>query len=216
MDASKHIYSLVLSDDVIHKVDQLAYEMHTSRSNCINQILAQHLSCVTPEMRMRSIFAGLEALVQEQFRTLRQTSANIFALQSQLDYKYKPTILYSVEIYPERNYTGKLKIKLRTQNQALIADLDSFFRFWIALETCYLPEHPAEYQITPGRLERSVCCTDQYSGEPEDIQEIGIVISDYIRRFDRYLKAWFAGESPERLEQQFALESSGIQESKYI
>ncbi|MDE5884622.1 MAG: hypothetical protein K2H29_06040 [Oscillospiraceae bacterium] len=206
MGISKNIYSLVLSDDVIRKVDQLAYEMHTSRSNCINQILAEHLSCVTPEMRMQRIFSGLEDLVQEQFRMLGQTSANIFALQSRLDYKYKPTILYSVEIYPEQNYTGKLKIKLRTQNQTLIAALDEFFRFWIALESCYFSEHPVEYRITPGRLERFVSCAGLHT------DKTGILLSEYIRRFDQYLKAWFAGESPERLERQFAEESAQIKQ----
>ncbi|MDE6087782.1 MAG: hypothetical protein K2G25_05290 [Oscillospiraceae bacterium] len=206
MGISKNIYSLVLSDDVIRKVDQLAYEMHTSRSNCINQILAEHLSCVTPEMRMQRIFASLEDLVQEQFRMLGQTSANIFALQSRLDYKYKPTILYSVEIYPDQNYTGKLKIKLRTQNQTLIAALDEFFRFWIALESCYFPEHPVEYRITPGRLERSVACAGLHTDQS------GLFISEYIRRFDQYLKAWFAGESPDCLERKFAGESAKIEQ----
>ncbi|MDE7120916.1 MAG: hypothetical protein K2O42_02000 [Oscillospiraceae bacterium] len=205
MSNNKSIYSLVLSDDVIRKVDQLAYEMHTSRSNCINQILAEHFSCTTPEMRMQCIFAGLEDLLQEPFRMLGQTSANIFALQSRLDYKYKPTILYSVEIDPGQNYTGKLKIKLRTQNQTLIADLDEFFRFWIALESCYFPEHPREYRIAPGRLERSVSCADLQT------DRTGILISEYIQRFDQYLKAWFAGESPERLEQQFVKESARIE-----
>ena len=205
MSNHKSIYSLVLSDDVIRKVDQLAYELHTSRSNCINQILAEHLSCITPEMQMQRIFAGLEDLVQEQFQMLEQTSANIFALRSRLDYKYKPTIFYSVEIYPEQNYTGKLKIKLRTQNPALIADLDKFFRFWIALESCYFSEYP-KYQITPGGLERSVSCNGLHT------DRTGILIREYIRRFDQYLKAWFAGESPECLEQQFAEESTQIEQ----
>ena len=51
-------------DDVIRAVDEQAYRLGTSRSNLINQILAEHLSCVTPEMR-RHIFrtAGIHVLL---------------------------------------------------------------------------------------------------------------------------------------------------------
>ena len=55
----RSVYSLVLMDDVIKAVDEQAYRLGTSRSNLINQILAERLSCVTPEMRMREIFGGL-------------------------------------------------------------------------------------------------------------------------------------------------------------
>ncbi|MBD5143199.1 MAG: hypothetical protein HDT22_06270 [Ruminococcus sp.] len=198
---SKNIYSLVLSDEVIEKADQLAYQMHTSRSNLINQILAEHLCCVTPEMRMQIIFAGMENLIVKKFRMLEQTSANIFTLQSRLDYKYKPTILYSVELYPEQNYTGKLKIRLRTQNQNLISALDQFFRFWIALEQNYFPNTHAEYEIGSGRLERSIF----HAGIDEEL--LGKLISNYVQKFDDYLKAWFSGQSAQVLEKQFSQEA---------
>ncbi|MDE5754251.1 MAG: hypothetical protein K2H89_06905 [Oscillospiraceae bacterium] len=198
---SKNIYSLVLSDDVIEKADQLAYEMHTSRSNLINQILAEHLSCITPEMRMKMIFSHMEHLSVQQFRMLEQTSANIFSLQSRLNYKYKPTILYAIELCPEQDYTGRLKIKLRTQNPDLIAALDAFFRFWISLEEYYFPDHRIEYRITVGRLERSISHTGM------DEKNLGRLISEYVQRFDQYLKAWIAGKSIQSLEQQFAQEA---------
>ena len=203
---SKNIYSLVLSDEVIQEADKLAYQMHTSRSNLINQILAEHLSCVTPEMRMQEIFSGMEMLMMKKFRMLEQTSANIFALQSQLDYKYKPTVLYSVELYPKQNYTGKLKIRLRTQNQNLLIALDKFFKFWILLEQNYLPEISAEYSIASGKLERSI----SHTGMNENL--LGKLISNYVQRFDSYLKAWFAGESAQNLEKQFAQEAEIIEE----
>ena len=94
----KSIYSLVLADEVVAAADRMAYELHTSRSNLINQILAEHLSCITPEMRMQAVFSGMEELA-EQFRMLEQTSAHIRALQSRLNYKYKPTVQYAVELY---------------------------------------------------------------------------------------------------------------------
>ncbi len=76
----KSIYSLVLMDEVVEAVDRMAYAMHTSRSNLINQILAEHLSCVTPEMRMQEIFARMEERMLPRFRIAEQTSAHIMAM----------------------------------------------------------------------------------------------------------------------------------------
>ena len=53
---NKSVYSLVLMDNVVSEVDKLAYELGTSRSNLINQILAEYVRYTTPEMRMRAIF----------------------------------------------------------------------------------------------------------------------------------------------------------------
>ncbi len=201
---NKSIYSLVLSDDVVAKVDDLAYQMHSSRSNIINQILAEHFSCITPEMRMQTIFSGMESLIQ-QFRILEQTSVNMRALQSQLNYKYKPTVQYSVELFktPEDSRAGKLRIQLRTQNQTLLISLEQFFRLWILLEQQYL-HTKAEYQLSPGRLERSLQNPD--AGETE----FGELLGSYVRRFDRYLKAWFAGTSPQELENSFREEAQNL------
>nr|MDE6004599.1 hypothetical protein [Oscillospiraceae bacterium] len=104
------------------------------------------------------------------------------------------------------NYTGKLKIRLRTQNQNLLIALEQFFKFWILLEQNYFPEIRAEYIITSGRLERSI----SHNSINEEL--LGKLISNYIQRFDNYLKAWFAGESPQTLENQFAQEANIIKE----
>ena len=61
---NKSVYSLVLMDNVVGEVDKLAYEMGTSRSNLINQILAEYVRYTTPEMRMRAIFDEMEKLMQ--------------------------------------------------------------------------------------------------------------------------------------------------------
>lgn len=185
----KSIYSLVLADDVVEAVDRMAYQLHTSRSNLINQILAERLSCVTPEMRMQTVFSRMEQLMSS-FRILEQTSAHMLSLQSQLDYKYKPTVQYFVELYriPKDGEDGRLRVQLRTQNQTLIAVLDNFFRLWASLEEHYLPAAAGTvYRIAPGRLERSI----RNPGVEEDV--LGELIGRYVRTFDKYLKAYFAG-----------------------
>jgi predicted transcriptional regulator len=207
----KSIYSLVLADDVVAAVDRMAYQLHTSRSNLINQILAERLSCITPEMRMQAVFARMEELAGS-FRVLEQTSAHMLSLQSQLDYKYKPTVQYYVELYriPKNGEDGRLRVQLRTQNQTLIAVLDDFFRLWAALEEHYIPAAAGTvYRVSPGRLERTI----RNPGVEEDA--LGELIGRYVRLFDKYLKAYFAGiahpkETAARLESAFREEAQKL------
>jgi len=187
----KSIYSLVLSDDVVAEIDRMAYQLHTSRSNLINQILAEHLSCETPEMRMQAVFSRMEQMMQ-QFRILEQTSDRILSLQSQLDYKYKPTVQYFVKLnpVPEGEKIGVLRVVLRTQNVNLIENLDKFFRLWIQLEQEYIPCTAGTiYELSVGKLERSI------QSPCDEETELAELIGEYVTRFDKYLKAWFAGAS---------------------
>ncbi len=209
----KSIYSLVLADEVVAAVDRMAYEMHTSRSNLINQLLAERLSCTTPEMRMRAVFSGMETL-EQQFRVLEQTSAHLLTLQSRLEYKYNPTVRYFVELYrtPQDGDAGRLRVQLRTQNAGLLAATDAFFKLWMLLEKKYLPgTHTVVYQLAPGKLIRSI----RDPGVDEEI--FGMLLRDYVSRFDRYLKAWFAGgDSPGRtssqLEETFRQEADTMEQ----
>ena len=86
---NKSVYSLVLADDVVEAIDRLAYSMNTSRSNLINQILAERVQLLTPEKRMREIFAKIEQLMDSRFQTLNQPSDAMMSIKSPLRYKYK-------------------------------------------------------------------------------------------------------------------------------
>ncbi|MBR4626142.1 MAG: hypothetical protein IKO47_00290 [Ruminococcus sp.] len=125
----KSVYSLVLMDDVIRAVDREAYKRGTSRSNLINQILAEHLSCETPEMRMQDIFGSLSGLIDSCFSIQQQHSASLMTLRAALEYKYRPTISYKVELdRSPGEFLGTLKVQIRTQNIALI---DTFFTYFL-------------------------------------------------------------------------------------
>ena len=96
----KSVYSLVLMDEVVEAIDRMAYTRNTSRSNLINQILAEHVSYVTPEMRMRDIFSCLEQILSEEcYQIQSQASDSMFSIRSPIRYKYRPTVRYSVELY---------------------------------------------------------------------------------------------------------------------
>lgn len=192
----KSIYSLVLMDSVVEAADRLAAALGTSRSNLINQILAERLSCPTPEMRMRDIFSQLEELMDaaDVFQLQPQPSDSMLSVRSSLQYRYKPTIRYSVELLREPSeYFGVLKVSFRTQSAQLVAELERFFLFWSELEKRYLAGRfpkPIRYTLEDGRLTRtlmlpqdSALCTNK---------TLGNAIYDYIRVFDRILKHAFS------------------------
>ncbi|MBP5581682.1 MAG: hypothetical protein J6X85_07865 [Ruminococcus sp.] len=187
----KSVYSLVLMDDVIKAVDQQAYRMGTSRSNLINQILAEHLSCVTPEMRMREIFGQVAELVSSSFRVQEQRSPSLMTVRTALEYKYRPTINYKVEL--ERapaEYLGTLRVSIRTQSAALIDMFHSFFAYRAKLENAYLSRMGIDgysCEIGEGSFARKLINT--HTLDPE---QAGAAIGEYIKDLDRAVKTYFA------------------------
>ncbi len=132
----KSVYSLVLMDEVVKAVDKQAILIGTSRSNLINQILAEQLSCITPEMRMKEIFSSVTELLGGSFQIQPCRSDSLMTLRTALEYKYRPTINYKVELLRSPDiHMGTLKVHIRTQNASLIGLFNSFFMYWIRLET---------------------------------------------------------------------------------
>ena len=97
----KTLYSLMLSDEVVAEVDRLAHRLGTNRSNLINQILAEHVNLVTPERRINDIFSAIEQLMTPSRELVPFVSPNALtmSLKSSLEYKYRPTVKYEVELY---------------------------------------------------------------------------------------------------------------------
>lgn len=192
---SKHVYSLVLMDEVVEAIDRLAYQQNTSRSNLINQILAEKVCCTTPQMRMNDIFSTIaERIAGDCFQVQPQPSDAMLSIRSALKYKYKPTIRYSLELVRSPGRTlGVLKVSFRTQSAQLLSELTVFYKLWATLEHQFLlPGMPEgiHYQIEEGRFIRTFRL-------PPDQQElstrqIGEHIAAYIRMFDHILKVYFA------------------------
>lgn len=187
----KSVYSLVLMDDVIKAVDQQAYRLGTSRSNLINQILAEHLSCVTPEMRMREIFAQMTELMNSSFRIQEQRSPSLMTVKTALEYKYRPTINYKVELERSpQQYLGTLRVSIRTQSAALIDMFHSFFAYRAKLENSYLRHlgiNSYSCEIGDGSFSRRLINTGALTGE-----QAGEALGEYIKDLDRAVKTYFA------------------------
>ena len=89
----KNVYSLVLSEDVVHEIDKLAYQRGTNRSNMVNQILAEYASLITPEKRMSHLLAEVRRHFESAagFQLPEAASAGMMNLRTALRYKYNPT-----------------------------------------------------------------------------------------------------------------------------
>ena len=161
---NKSVYSLVLADDVVEAIDRMAYSMNTSRSNLINQILAERVQLLTPMM----------------------------SIKSPLRYKYKPTIRYSIELSRDfHGKVGRLKVSFRTQSTQLISMLDSFFKLWARLEEkclSYLFTTGVPYETAEGRFTRDFYAPPQSELTDEDIAN---AIGDYISCMDSCIQLYF-------------------------
>ncbi|NLZ46526.1 MAG: hypothetical protein GX896_07525 [Clostridiales bacterium] len=188
----RSVYSLVLANEVIEEVDKLAYSMNTSRSNLINQILAERVELHTPEMRMKDIFTQLEELMSQNFQQLSLPTDNIWAVKSPLRYKYRPTIKYSFELFRSfHGCVGKLKVSFRTQSKGFIDIVDSFFNCWVAIEEKYIGKYfksGIPQKISDGRFERDFY--EIKSGTLTD-KKISVWVSQYIKLIDTCIQIYF-------------------------
>lgn len=197
---SKSVYSLALSDDIIHEIDRLAYQSGTNRSVFINNILAEYLEFTTPEQRMREIFDRMESLLfgtnapQTPFQMLGLPSDTMLSLRSAIHYKYNPTAKYSVELYrqPEHGVIGELRVSIRTQNRQLIEAMQNFYRLWNGVERAKRGESPESLVDEQGRFSRKLQLKlPEHMNENISGLTVGDVLSEYITAFDQAMKLYF-------------------------
>ena len=191
----KTLYSLMLNDEVVREIDARAHRMGTNRSALINQILAEYVDYTTPERRINDVLSAIEALMQPSRELVPFFAPNSFSmsLKSSLEYKYRPTVKYEVELFRGREESiGQLSVVFRTQSMALINAMTEFFRLWQQIEDAHLrPLTGAriDYALYDGKFVRSIaapdkdCSTDELAG----------ALSEYIKLFDKLMKAYLAG-----------------------
>lgn len=191
----KTLYSLMLSEEVVREVDALAHRLGTNRSNLINQILAEYVNYTTPERRINDVLSAIEQLMSPSRDLVPFFTPNSLSmsLKSSLEYKYRPTVKYEVELYRAgEGALGQLQVVFRTQSTALISAMTEFFRLWTRIEKthlCPLTGVNIEYALFDNKFIRSLalpdadCTSEQLAG----------AISEYIRLFDKLMKGWLSG-----------------------
>ena len=199
----KTLYSLVLNDEVVREVDALAHRMGTNRSNLINQILAEYVNYTTPEQRINEVLSTIEQLMAPSRELVPFFSPNSYSmsLKSSLEYKYRPTVKYEVELYRGAGESiGELTVLFRTQSMALIQVMTDFFRLWKQIEDAHLQPLTGtkiDYALYEGKFVRSIAAPDKDCST----QELASALSDYITLFDKLLKGYLADRySPHEIE----------------
>lgn len=187
----------MLMDDVVAEIDKMALREGTSRSNLVNQILAEYVSMTTPEMRIDSIFRSMEKLMSQTedlvpFFTPNQLS---MSMKSSLEYKYRPTIKYVVQMYRVPDAAiGELNVNIRTQSEVLLTAIENFFRLWKRLEDAYVADsfepNALRYEIRDSKLVRTIAIP---KGANYTSEELGQAISAYVKLFDSLMKAYIGG-----------------------
>lgn len=191
----KTLYSLMLNDEVVREVDALAHRMGTNRSNLINQILAEYVNYTTPERRINDILSTIEQLMAPSRELVPFFAPNSFSmsLKSSLEYKYRPTVKYEVELFRGgESSLGELSVVFRTQSAALISAMTEFFRLWKRIEDLHLAQLTGEtrsYALYDGKFVRSIAAP----GRTCSAEELAGAISEYIKLFDRLMKGFLIG-----------------------
>ena len=191
----KTLYSLMLNDEVVREVDALAHQLGTNRSALINRILAEYVGCTTPERRINDVLSTIEELMRptRDLVPFFVPNASSLSLKSSLEYKYRPTVKYEVELYPSGGESiGALSVVFRTQSAALIQAMTEFFRLWKRIEDAHLyPLTGAriEYALYDGKFVRSIAAPDRDC----TTSELASALSEYIKLFDKLMKNYLTG-----------------------
>ena len=182
----KSVYSVMLRDELVRRLDKVACENGVSRSVMLNRILADYLSLETPEMVMENIFTQMENLFFEEsgFHFINQASQSMASVLSALDYRYNPKVRYSVELFPAGDL-GQLKISLRSQNPTLIALLEDFYSLFITIEGKYIGER--NYYYGDNRFVRVLVRPSSVSSEV-----LGEEIASYVKMIDSLMRIYFS------------------------
>jgi len=191
----KTLYSLMLNDEVIREVDAMAHRLGTNRSNLINQILAEHVNYTTPERRINDVLSAISELMAPSRELVPFFAPNAFSmsLKSSLEYKYRPTVKYEVELYRGAGESiGELSVMFRTQSAALINAMTDFFRLWKRIEDAHLAPRlgvKLSYALYDGKFIRSISAPDRDC----TADELATAISEYIKLFDKLMKSYLTG-----------------------
>lgn len=186
----KSMYSLILNDEIVQAVDRLAHQRGTSRSNLINQVLADYLSLKTPEKRIGEIIHSARELLEpySQFQIQPRQSGNLFAVKSALAYKYNPIIRYSIEISPQAGgYICIFKVSSRTQSKSLVMRLQMFYELWAQIE-CACQKKKPETTVKGGQFTRKFVVGRAESG---NTKALGKSVAGYILLIDAVMGLFF-------------------------
>ncbi len=205
----KSMYSLILSDAVVEKIDRLAYQKGMSRSQLIDHLLAEEVGLHTPEQKRRLIIEQVVSKVQDRTPLQVKVRSDMGGLQfaTYLRYKYNPGIRYQIEFQNEDGcLTGVLKVFSRSTSEDLLLHLMKFFEILSAIDTSRFEEFhhlPVSIQLSAQSSNKfaRVLVSPQMAMEQMDERVIADYLANYVMMLDESLQSYFQNSaSPDAVE----------------
>lgn len=207
------MYSLILSDPVVERIDQIAYRKGMSRSQLIDHLLAQEVGLHTPEQKLRIIIEQVANTIQHQTPLQVKVRSDMGGMQfaTYLRYKYNPGIRYHMEFQNQNGHmTGMLKVFSRSTSEDLLMHLSNFFNLLSAIDTARFQEFhhlPVSIQLSRQSSNKfaRVLISPQMSMENVEEGPIAEYLSNYVMMLDEALQCYFLNlgqrDIPSRIDQ---------------
>lgn len=206
----KSMYSLILSDPVVERIDQIAYQKGMSRSQLIDQLLALEVGLNTPEQQLRMIVEQVARKVQEQTALQVKVRPDMGGMQfaTYVRYKYNPSIRYSIEFQNrEGKLVGILKVASRSTSEDLLAYLSDFFQKLSVIDRARFEEFyhipvTAELSSDSNKKFARIMISPQMWGSQGMEPVIADYLTQYIMMLDENLRCYFTNLGSENILEQ--------------
>lgn len=129
---SKQIYSLVLSEQVIDKIDREALIRGSNRSQIINDLLCKAFDISTPDIKMNQVMDLMTASFKDvgSLQMISASHGNTLQLRTSVAYKYNPKLKYVIEMTGKTGpIFAKLRIYSRTTSETFLQSLVMYFGY---------------------------------------------------------------------------------------
>ena len=188
------MYSLILTDEVVEKIDEMAYQQGMSRSQMIDHLLAREAGLYTPEQRTRMLVKETADRVSTVLPSLKlQIRSNWGSMEmaTYVRYKYNPSVKYSFDIVTAGGQpVGCLRLSSRTTStevQTLLNQyLDTLSRIDAAGAKLFLIE-PA----SSGRIFTRNVLLPRLFTNADDIEAAADHLSLYISLLEKTMQTYF-------------------------
>ena len=189
----KSKYELLLSNDIIERVDYIAKRMATSRSATVNRLLGERLEIETPEGRIDSLYEELESYFSKSDDELIPFyipgGASLYLVG-----RGQNVCLEIVIFEKESALLGEIHFHCRSRSYLIRSRFNTFFSYIRLLEGKYFP-WSIGYKVRDCLFVRGFELKDERGLE---------LLSAYMGMVNRLMKGYLAGSyGDEDLELEF-------------
>ena len=195
--AKKSKYELLLTDEVIQKVDYICKRRGSTRSATVNRLLSEYLEMETVDSRLDRCYSELEMYFSS--KTELQTTMYLPGQSVLLvGGGSGQGISYEIEFLPNEEFVkGEIRVHFECFSEELKRRVVPYFGFIKLLERQYLAGRAVGYGSR-----KDVFCRSFVLKSMEDLPKVGV----YIGMIDRLLKGYLCGiYTDKELEREFLM-----------